>query len=342
MRSFSAFSLTLTLSIALLPTVTFAKPKRVCLKEATGTLVVQKKCKPAKGLSDFNQEKIASLVPTALGPEGPKGDTGAQGPVGPQGLSGVQGPQGPVGPSGSDGVSPFMLSGNDAFYENGYLGIGTANPEGVLDIEGNEGNVRVLLQNTNASGTSNIRIEDNNGGGATEMWYDNLTNIFTLKAIPFNSKMRLFGRTNTGITVLETGNTGIKTDNPSFDFEVNGVAAKPGGGSWAVASDARLKKNVEPIENSLEKVLALRGVTFEYIDPKEVHEQPGVQTGMIAQEVEKVFPEWVIEGADGYKRISVKGFEALMVEALRELRAEKDAEIEELRLQIEEIKAQLQ
>ncbi|MCB9030686.1 MAG: tail fiber domain-containing protein [Deltaproteobacteria bacterium] len=341
MHKYFGSSLLILLSIAILPSVTFAKPKRVCLKEATGELLIQKKCKPEKGFSDFTKDNVTSLAPTTVGPQGPKGDTGADGAQGPQGVDGPQGPVGPVGPTGADGASPFMLSGNDAFYENGYLGLGTANPGGMLDIEGSEPNVRFLLQTTDVAGTANIRFETSTGSGAGEIWYDNATNFFTVKAIPQNSKLRLYGRNNAGITVLETGNTGIKTDNPSFDFEVNGTAAKPGGGSWAVASDARLKKNVASLENSLDKVLALRGVTFEYINPEEVHELPGVQTGMIAQEVERVFPEWVLEGADGYKRVSVKGFEALIVEALRELREEKDAEIDDLRLQIEELTAQL-
>ena len=49
--------------------------------------------------------------------------------------------------------------------------------------------------------------------------------------------------------------------------------------------------------------------------------------GLIAQEVEKVFPEWVETAPDGMRRLSIRGFEALTVEALRELRAEKDEQI---------------
>ena len=55
---------------------------------------------------------------------------------------------------------------------------------------------------------------------------------------------------------------------------------------------------------------------------------------MIAQEVEGVFPDWVGEGVDGYKHTTVRGFPALTVEALRELRSEKDEEIAELKERI--------
>ncbi|MBI4702922.1 MAG: collagen-like protein [Deltaproteobacteria bacterium] len=67
------------------------------------------------------------------GPTGPKGDTGAQGPAGPQGP---QGPQGAQGPKGDTGASPFGLNGNDAYYNAGNVGIGTAAPATKLQVAG--------------------------------------------------------------------------------------------------------------------------------------------------------------------------------------------------------------
>jgi hypothetical protein len=100
---------------------------------------------------------------------------------------------------------------------------------------------------------------------------------------------------------------------------VKGNAAKPGGGVWAVFSDIKLKKNVELLTGSLSKLLQLRGVTYEWKNPEQQGNLTGTQIGMVAQEVEKVFPEWVGSEADGTKYISIRGFEALTVEALREL-----------------------
>ena len=48
----------------------------------------------------------------------------------------------------------------------------------------------------------------------------------------------------------------------------------------------------------------------------------GPQLGLIAQEVEKTFPEWVSSDPGGYKELTIRGFEALIVEALRELKNE--------------------
>lgn len=109
-------------------------------------------------------------------------------------------------------------------------------------------------------------------------------------------------------------------------------------------SDARLKKNVQPLEGALDRLMRLQGVTFEYKDPVAIHELPGTQIGMIAQEVEKVFPDWVDTAPNGMKRVSVHGFEALTVEALRELRKEKDeklAEVETTAADVSEANAKL-
>ena len=113
---------------------------------------------------------------------------------------------------------------------------------------------------------------------------------------------------------------------PEYQLHVagEGTAGKPGGGSWSSTSDRRLKKNIRDLEGALDLLTALRGVTFEYIDPHAISELPGTRIGMIAQEVEQVVPDWVSTGPTGYKRLTYRGFEALTVEAVRQLRAEKD------------------
>ncbi len=116
-----------------------------------------------------------------------------------------------------------------------------------------------------------------------------------------------------------------------------GDAFKPGGGSFGVVSDARLKKDVRSLRGALDTLAGLRGVTFEYRDPAAVGQLPGRQTGLIAQEVERVLPEWVGERADGVKFVAPRGFEALVATALRELRAEKDAEIAALRSRLADL-----
>ena len=135
-------------------------------------------------------------------------------------------------------------------------------------------------------------------------------------------------RLNCGGTRLavsrSSGRVGSATTSPAYTLHVNGTAGKPGGGSWANASDRRLKKDIEPIEGALDRLLSVRGVTYRYIDPEAIHALDGTQLGVVAQEVEVAFPGWVDEGDDGYKRVTFRGFEGVTIEALRELRDENE------------------
>ncbi|MBS0197888.1 MAG: DVUA0089 family protein [Planctomycetes bacterium] len=145
---------------------------------------------------------------------------------------------------------------------------------------------------------------------------------------------------------------GINTYSPgAFNFVVNGTAAKPGGGSWSVFSDERLKHDITPMAGTLDRLLKLRGYTYEYNDDAVQNRlaMPGTQIGLLAQEVEAVFPDWVQKDAEGYRYVTERATTALMVEALRDLRAEKDLvkqdaqkQIDTLRTQNEELKARLE
>jgi len=138
-----------------------------------------------------------------------------------------------------------------------------------------------------------------------------------------------------------TGYVGIGTTAPEYLLHVAGDAGKPGGGSWSTASDRRLKRDVRPMEGALERLLTLHGVSFEYRDPETIGELPGRHLGVIAQEVEPAFPEWVDLGRDGYRRVTFRGFEADAIEALRELRHEARAETTALRRENEHLRGAL-
>jgi peptidyl-tRNA hydrolase len=118
----------------------------------------------------------------------------------------------------------------------------------------------------------------------------------------------------------------------------NNSAYKPGSDRWTIFSDRRLKKNIEPLSGALERLLQLRGVTFQWLDPASQGGITGTQMGLIADEVSRAFPQWVGRDPKGYQTLTVGGFEALTAEALRELRAEKDCEIEDLKSEITDLK----
>lgn len=134
---------------------------------------------------------------------------------------------------------------------------------------------------------------------------------------------------------------GIGVLDPQFQIHLSlNSAGKPTSNTWTISSDARLKQDVKTIRGALGRLLALRGVTYRWIDPASQGGMDGTYTGMIAQEVEKVFPEWIGQNSDGFKTLTVIGFEGLVVEALRELRAEREAELGLRDAQIAELRAE--
>jgi ABC-type phosphate transport system auxiliary subunit len=68
----------------------------------------------------------------------------------------------------------------------------------------------------------------------------------------------------------------------------------------------------------------------------------GTQNGFVAQEVEPLFPDWVSTDAKGMKMLSISGFESLTVAALRELQAEKDAQLKRIEAQNAKLQEQNQ
>lgn len=129
----------------------------------------------------------------------------------------------------------------------------------------------------------------------------------------------------------------------AFSFQSNGTAFKPGGGSWAVLSDPRAKHAITPLTNTLDRLMNLHGYSYEY--NADMIEQgialPGRQIGLMADEVERVFPDWITRDENGTRFVTERSTTALMVEALRDLRTEKDRELAAKQAEIENLKARL-
>jgi hypothetical protein len=79
-------------------------------------------------------------------------------------------------------------------------------------------------------------------------------------------------------------------------------------------SDQNLKLNIKPIQSPLSKLLQLNGVTFEWKNTNKS------AIGVIAQEVEKIFPELVSDDTD-YKTVKYNGLIGVLIEAVKELSA---------------------
>ncbi|MDD3263852.1 MAG: tail fiber domain-containing protein [Candidatus Nanoarchaeia archaeon] len=130
------------------------------------------------------------------------------------------------------------------------------------------------------------------------------------------------------LTILADGKVGIGTDTPGAKLQVNGdIKAN----AFYYNSDLRLKTNISVIENPIDKIMQLEGVEFNW---KENGEK---SIGLIAQEVEKVFPE-IVSSSGEYKSVGYANLVAPLIEAVKYQQKEiKDLE-ERIKLLEEKLK----
>jgi len=191
---------------------------------------------------------------------------------------------------------------------NGNVGIGTTAPNSKLEVSGDialsaAGNTLYL------NGTSGGTFLRRNG-------IQNGIEFFT------NSTSRMFISDS-------PGNVGIGSTSPAYKLDVNGDiniasarALRFAGTSVCTSagctssSDERLKENIKSLDNSLDKILQLRGVEYDYIDKAKYGD--GHQVGVIAQEVEKVYPEVVkTDSKTGLKAVAYDHLVAPLIEAVK-------------------------
>lgn len=140
--------------------------------------------------------------------------------------------------------------------------------------------------------------------------------------------------------VEKDGDVGIGISSPAFKLQVNGSAAKPGGGSWSTTSDRRLKQDITPFSEGLEKVLAIKPVTYHYND-QSGYDTEKEHVGVIAQELQEIAPYMVgsyQQKPDGETYLNVDN--SAMVYMLINAVKEQQAQIEELKAEITKLKRQ--
>ena len=149
----------------------------------------------------------------------------------------------------------------------------------------------------------------------------------------------------------QNGKIGIGTNTPSYILQLaTDSAAKPGNGQWTVPSDRTLKKDIEPYEEGLQKILKLNPIWFTYNGKFGFPESRYV--GTIADELEVVFP-YMVESQEvndefgNSEVVSFVNYSALnfaLVNAVKDLSKvldEQSEEIEMLKHQIQSINVSL-
>jgi hypothetical protein len=178
----------------------------------------------------------------------------------------------------------------------------TATASGRVDFQSAAGVVRALIASTD--GTDNLSFFT---GGTTE-------------------RMRIDA----------TGRVGIATTAPTDTLSVNGTASKPGGGSWAIFSDERLKTIKGNFDTGLKAVLQLQPIRYEYKRNNALKlNSSGEHVGFGAQAVQRIIPEAVTRNDQGYLMVNNDPILWTMLNAIKE----QQKEIEQLKGQVRQLRA---
>ena len=97
--------------------------------------------------------------------------------------------------------------------------------------------------------------------------------------------------------------------------------------SFPTTSDAKYKTDIAPLTDVLAKLDKLRAIVFSWngLPESQDHRADHKEVGVIAQEIEAVFPELVTTWDEGYKAVDYGRFSAVLLEAIKELKANVDA-----------------
>jgi hypothetical protein len=201
----------------------------------------------------------------------------------------------------------------------GNFGVGTTNPQVPLHFVGN-----VALFTNQATGlplyAAMIRGTSGFSGPTTPeyTWFN-------------NDQVGMFHPSGNNIGFSTAGTAVMYIHEPwaNFKLEVLGNAVATGGSFQS--SDIRFKKNILNIQNPIELILKMRGVTYEYKKEefKRYNFEEGKKIGFIAQELNEIIPEAVKIDGEGYLAVNYSAIIPLLVEAIKE----QQKEINELKRQ---------
>ena len=109
-----------------------------------------------------------------------------------------------------------------------------------------------------------------------------------------------------------------QTSAPAQAVAASDVYATLVADSFNCASDARLKKDVVSLDSALDKLDAIRGVHYHWVDASQPQSR---QIGVIAQEIQAVYPELVREGGNGFLSVDYPKLTAVLIQSIKELKA---------------------
>lgn len=207
----------------------------------------------------------------------------------------------------------------------GYVGIGTTSPDAKLDIEsGNNGDALIITR----SDGNPLRLKGGFSASSGYAYWQATRDGYGTYPLLLQPE----GNSGVGIHVTDPG---------SYTLKINGNAYAVSG-AWIDGSDNAFKTNVSPMAQNdvLRKILSLRAVTYDLKPGLLGKDDPFAtkrQVGVIAQEVESVFPEVVFADRDGLRGVAYGRLTAILIEAIKA----QQIQIEALTTKMQELEVKI-
>ena len=187
---------------------------------------------------------------------------------------------------------------------------GSADVDGNLDVTGSidaeSGNIRLYRTGS----TDTVQADEFTGNAATA---DQVKTTNSNGGAGF----LVFADANPGGPTVQTMKTGNHITYSGGNLVIQGGGNFSGDVTAFSVSDERLKININPIKNSLEKVNSISGNTFEW---NEKSEHEGLDTGVIAQEIQRLgLPGLIQERENGDLAVRYEKLIPVLIEAVKEL-----------------------
>lgn len=187
----------------------------------------------------------------------------------------------------------------------------------------------------NTTGLQLSRDHINAGSGMYAQWFSTRNDTSGVPQLTMTGN-----QINCGVQFAEIalnfnrsdGNVGGFTDTTVFDGKRAEVARFQGSSKNLLVkgdiiafstSDKNLKDNIKNIENPLDKIVKINGVTFNWNSSQETY--TGTDVGVIAQEIEEIIPEAVTTRENGYKAVKYEKIIPLLIESIKELKERNEA-----------------
>ncbi len=218
-----------------------------------------------------------------------------------------------------NGTSDIARSNAITVLKNAKTGINTSSPQAMLHIKRNGESGGSFLSN------ASLIIEDNVSSYLQFSQPNNYETGILSGNTSTTIRNGIVFKADSSIQFRAGGNFTRMILDKSGNLDIDGVYS---------SSDIRLKKDISPLQNSLQKILRLNGYHYNWIDATRSN---NLQTGVLAQEVEKYMPELVKTDKEGIKSVNYSGMIPYLVEAIKELKKENELlkkEIELLNIKI--------